>query len=67
MGKLEDGKEGTFEWVDIVLAVAMARGSWLADNSNTCSASVPVVSERGMLEGQVVTVPRLKDDRVLTV
>ena len=45
----------------------MARGSWLADNSNTYSASAPVVSERGMLEGQVVTMPSLKDDRVLTV
>ena len=78
VGKLEDSKQGTFEWVDSVLVGAMTRGSWLVlDNANTCSASVLdrlnclleegdklVVSERGVLVGQVVTVPRHKNFRV---
>ena len=41
VGKLEDSKQGTFEWVDSVLVGAMTRGSWLVlDKANTCSASV---------------------------
>ena len=78
VGKLEDGKQGTFKWVDSVLVGAMTRGSWLVlDNANTCSASVLdrhnclleeggtlVVSEKGVLVGQVVTAPRHKNFRV---
>ena len=75
---LEDSKQGTFEWVDSVLVGAMTRGSWLVlDNANTCSSRVLdrlnclleeggklVVSERGVLGGQVVTVPRHENFRV---
>jgi len=78
VGRLDDNKQGTFEWVDSVLVGAMTRGSWLVlDCANTCSASVLdrlnclleeggklVVSERGVLGGQVVTVPKHKNFRV---
>ena len=73
---LEDSKQGTFEWgLDSVLVGAMTRGSWLVlDNAKTNSSSVLdcllekggelVVSQRGVLGGQVVTVLRHKNLRV---
>ena len=71
-------QKGTFEWVDSVLARSMSRGNWLIlDNANCCNASVLdrlnclledggklVLSERGVLGENVITVPRHPGFRV---
>ena len=73
--------QGTFEWVDSVLVRAMERGHWLVlDTANTCSASVLdrlnsvfeeggrlVVSERGVLGGDIVTVNKHPNFRAFVI
>ena len=81
LGKLDSVQQGTFEWVDSLLVRAVERGNWLVlDSANTCSASVLdrlnsvfedggrlVVSERGVLGGDIVTVNKHPNFRAFLI
>ena len=81
LGRLGSVQQGTFEWVDSILVQAMQSGNWLVlDTANACSASVLdrlnslmedggrlVVSERGVLGGDIVTVKRHPNFRVFII
>ncbi|XP_062522052.1 midasin-like [Corticium candelabrum] len=70
---------GVFQWVDSVLVQAIQNGDWvLLDNANFCSSSVldrlnPLlepngklrVDERGVIDGQIVTVTPHKNFRLI--
>ena len=73
-----EASAGRFEWVDGVLLQAMTRGEWvLLDNVNLCNPTVLdrlnpllepdgvlMVNERGLVQGQTVTVAPHRDFRL---
>ena len=81
LGRLGSVQQGTFEWVDSLVVRALELGHWLVlDMANACSASVLdrlnslmedggrlVVSERGVLGGDIVTVNRHPNFRAFII
>ena len=81
LGRLGSVQQGTFQWVDSSLVQAMQCGHWVVlDTANACSASVLdrlnslmedggrlVVSERGVLSGDIVTVTRHPNFRAFII